>query len=215
MATSRVIRAEILDGLPADNASALRARTDLRRINALMGNKRWVRRALHSAFRKRPGKMCFVEIGAGDGALCQRISHWFPGALVTGVDLVPRPASLPEAVSWRQGDLFTQLPNCVGEVLIGVMVLHHFSDERLLKLGQMLEDFQIVCFCETWRVRLPHLLGGLLWPFCGTVTRHDLHASIDAGFLPGELPRLLGLENWHVQESVDWRGSLRLLACKE
>ena len=35
------------------------------------------------------------------------------------------------------------------------MVLHHFSDERLLKLGQMLKDFKIVCFCETWRVAAP------------------------------------------------------------
>jgi hypothetical protein len=52
-------------------------------------------------------------------------------------------------------------------------------------------------------------------PFCGKVTRHDLHVSIDAGFVSGELSRLLGLESWHVEESVDWRGSLRLLAWKE
>ena len=215
MAISRVIRAEILDGLRADDASAIRARTDLRRINALMGNKRWVRQALRQALSRRGGNIRFIEIGAGDGSLCRKLVHWFPGSMVTGLDLAPRPSTLPEAVSWRQGDLFRQLPNCAGEVLVGVMVLHHFSDERLFKLAQMLKDFKIVCFCETWRLRFPHLLGALLWPFCGAVTRHDLHASIDAGFLPGELPRLLGLENWHVQESMDWRGSLRLLACRE
>jgi hypothetical protein len=95
------------------------------------------------------------------------------------------------------------------------MILHHFSDESLIRFGRMLQDYQIVCFCEPWRVPFPHFLGALMRPFCGKVTRHDLHVSIDAGFVSGELPRLLGLESWHVEESVDWRGSLRLLGWKE
>jgi hypothetical protein len=218
MAISRVIRPEILDHLEADDPSALRARRDLCRINVLMGNRHWVKRSLRRALRNQPnaaGQARFIEIGAGDGRLCRKILGWFPGASVTGLDFAPRPHDLPEAISWRQGDLFEQLPNSVGDALIAVMILHHFANEQLIQLGGMLHGFQVLCLCETWRVRFPHLLGGLLRPFNGAVARHDLHASINAGFIKGELPRLLGLSNWHVEESVDWRGSLRLLAWRE
>jgi len=223
MAIGRVICGEILDHLPADDPSALRSRLDLLAINALMGNIRWVRRALRRATKKIAEKpsasgrhgIRFIEIGAGDGRLCRKISAWFPGALVTGLDLARRPSGLPKAISWRQGDLFDELPSCVGEVFVGVLILHHFPDESLIGIGGMLRDYRVVCFCEPWRARFPHFLGALIQPFCGRVTRHDLHVSIDAGFVSGELSRLLGLESWHVEESVDWRGSLRLLAWKE
>jgi hypothetical protein len=220
MAINRVICAEILDHLPADDPYALRARLDLRIVNALMGNIRWMRRALRYAVKNATipivtGKSSFIEIGAGDGRLCRKILGWFPDALVTGLDLAPRPTGLPKAISWRQGDLFDELPSCAGEALVGVLILHHFSDERLLGLGRLIRDFRAVCFCEPWRARFSHFLGALIRPFCGKVARHDLHISIDAGFVSGELPRLLELEGWHVEESVDWRGSLRLLAWKE
>jgi hypothetical protein len=218
MATVRVIRPEILDGLAADDPSAMRARLDLRWINVLMGNRRWVKRALRRALRDLPNagaKTRFVELGAGDGRLCRKVFGWFPQASITGLDLAPRPPGLPEAIFWRQGDLFEQLPNCIGDTLIAVMILHHFSDERLTALGRMLQGFKIVCLCETWRVHFPHFLGAFIRPFCGKVTRHDLHVSIDAGFLLGELPSLLSLSHWQVKESVDWRGSLRVLAWRE
>jgi hypothetical protein len=223
MAIGRVICREILDQLPADDPSALRGRRDLLAINTLMGNVRWVRRALRRAIKRNATKpdatswhgMRLIEIGAGDGRLCRKILGWFPGARVTGLDLAPRTGELPGAISWKQGDLFEELPTCAGDALVGVFILHHFPDKALSGIGRMLQDYRVVCFCEPWRARFPHFLGAVLRPFCGRVTRHDLPASIDAGFVAGELPRLLGLERWHVEESVDWRGSLRLLAWKE
>jgi hypothetical protein len=222
MAIGRVICREILDHLPADDPSALRSRLDLLVVHALMGNIRWVKRALRRGNKNsgKPGPsgvhgMRLIEIGAGDGRLCKRISSWFPGSMVIGIDLAARPSGLPKPISWRQGDLLKELPGCVGEALVGVFILHHFPNESLMKIGRMLRDFRVVCFCEPRRARFPHFLGALMRPFCGKVTRHDLHVSIDAGFVAGELPRLLGLESWHVEESVDWRGSLRLLAWKE
>jgi hypothetical protein len=134
---------------------------------------------------------------------------------VTGLDLAPRPRDLPPRISWKQGDLLEELRSCEGDTLVGVMILHHFSDESLHKIGKMAERYRSLCFCEPWRARFPHLLGVLMRPFCGSVTRHDLPASIDAGFVPGELPRLLALKTWHIEEFVDWRGSLRLMAWKE
>jgi hypothetical protein len=48
------------------------------------------------------------------------------------------------------------------------------------------------------------------------VTRHDMPTSIRAGFCPGELPALLGLDSkkWSVSESSHWRGALRLAASR-
>jgi hypothetical protein len=217
MAIGRVIRREILDHLPADDPSALRGRRDLRTINALMGNVRWMRRALRRATKRtgRRQRLRLIELGAGDGRLCRKVSRWFPTAAITGLDLVPRPDGLPDVIFWRQGDLLDRLPDCEGDGLFGVMILHHFPDEKVARIGQMAGDYRMLCFCEPWRARFPHLLGLLMRPFCGAVTRHDLHASIDAGFVPGELPGLLGLRCWKIEESVDWRGSLRLVAWKE
>jgi len=155
-----------------------------------------------------------VELGAGDGGLCRKVVGWFPSARITGLDLAPRPPDLPKTISWRQGDLLDNLPRCEGECVFGVMILHHFRDDQLGKLGETASGYRALCFCEPWRARFPHLLGLLIRPLCGSVTRHDLPASIDAGFVRGELPQALGLKNWEIRESIDWRGSLRLLAWK-
>jgi hypothetical protein len=217
MAIGRVIHREILDHLPSDDACAVRARQDLRTINALMGNVRWMRKALRSLTNKpgAPQPLRLVEVGAGDGSLCRKLRTWFPTAKITGLDLAARPPNLPADISWRQGDLVDKLPDCEGNCLCGVMILHHFRDEQLATIGQIASRYRMLCFCEPWRARFPYFLGALMRPFCGNVTRHDLPASIDAGFVPGELPRALGLRNCKIVESIDWRGSLRLIAWKE
>lgn len=217
MAIGRVISREILDHLPTDDPSAMRSRQDLRTINALMGNVRWMRRALRRAAKHiSAGKtLRLIELGAGDGRLCRKVSAWFPGSALTGLDLAPRPYALPKSISWRQGDLLDSLRGCHGEGLFGVMILHHLADETLTRIGEIADDYKVLCFCEPWRSRFPHFLGALMRPICGTVTRHDLSASIDAGFVRGELPGLLSLRGWKIEESVDWRGSLRLVAWKE
>ena len=91
MAIGRVICGEILDRLPADDPSALRSRLDLLAINALMGNIRWVRRALRRAMKdsretSAPGgdAIRFVEIGAGDGRSCRKVARLVSRAIVTG-----------------------------------------------------------------------------------------------------------------------------------
>jgi O-methyltransferase domain len=216
MAIDRLITREILDHLPSSDARAERARRDLRTINALMGNVRWIRQALGDVMRKsalsEPPRL--VELGAGDGRLCRRVVGWFPAASITALDLAARPRDLPKEIAWWQGDLLDNLPHCEGECIFGVMILHHFRDDRLARIGEIASRYRVLCFCEPWRARFPHLLGLLIRPLCGDVTRHDLHASIDAGFVPGELPRALDLKNWTIRESIDWRGSLRLITWK-
>jgi hypothetical protein len=214
MAIDRVISREILDHLPSSDVRAVRARRDLRTINALMGNVRWIRQALGDVMKDStlPPRVRLVELGAGDGGLCRKVIRWFPTARLTGLDLAPRPRDLPKGIGWRQGDLVDNLPDCEGECVFGTMILHHFRDDQLATIGGSASRYRALCFCEPWRARFPHLLGLLIRPLCGSVTRHDLPASIDAGFLRGELPQALGLKNWKIRESIDWRGSLRLVA---
>ncbi|MEO1844804.1 MAG: hypothetical protein ABGZ37_11065, partial [Akkermansiaceae bacterium] len=62
-AVGRVVQPELLDELPFDDPDALRSRRDLRFINGVMGNFRWMRRRLAGRAEGR-----VIELGAGDGA---------------------------------------------------------------------------------------------------------------------------------------------------
>jgi hypothetical protein len=117
-------------------------------------------------------------------------------------------------IKWSSGDFFQTLPNIYADACIGSLILHHFSDEALRDLGARLQSFRSLTFCEPLRSHLPLFLAKLSCPFLSEVTRHDMPASIRAGFCSGELPALLGLDskNWHIRESSHWRGVLRLTA---
>ncbi len=208
---SRVVIPEILDHLPATDPEAQRSRRDLRRINFLMGNERWVCRALQRC-PEIVGRG-IVEIGAGDGQLCGKMNHLFPQATVTAYDLAPRPVDLDSRVSWQQGDLFATSPPDAGGVRVANLFLHHFEGEALRDLGRWCENGELLVFCEPDRARLPHLLGGLMHPFINRVTRHDMHVSITAGFAAREIPRLLRLDSncWKFEETWTWRGARRMI----
>jgi len=203
---NRVVHPEKLDHLAPTDPRAIRSRADLRRIHFGMGNFRWLERS----FTQAPESV--LEIGAGDGALCHRLQSRFPSARITGVDRVPG----PPGIAWQTGDLFDVLPAASAEGLIGVMILHHFSDEALAQLGQWLDRFRELRFCEPWRSPRSQALGWWMQPFFNDVTRHDLPVSVDAGFVPGELAARLSLDDkqWRIEETTDWRGSIRLKASR-
>jgi hypothetical protein len=208
----RVVRPEILDHLPPDDPEAARSRRDLRRINVLMGNERWIRRTI----RRFPAAAALgiTELGAGDGMLVRSLAGMFPEVDLTACDLAPRPMTLPERVVWRQGDVFADTALVRGGVLVANLFLHHFEGEALRTLGRLCEGFQVVVFNEPDRGMLPHVLGGLMWPVINRVTRNDMHVSISAGFAKGELAGLLGLDSgkWRFEETSTWRGARRVVA---
>ena len=208
----RIVVPELLDHLPADDAEALRSRRDLRRINFLMGNERWVCLAL----RRFPtaADRGIVEIGAGDGWLCQKLARLFPLAAVAAYDLAPRPGKLDERVEWHCGDLFEKEAPKAGGVLVANLFLHHFERDSLLELGRWMRHFEVLVINEPDRSQLPHLLGGLMHPWINRVTRHDMHVSITAGFAAGEIGSLLELDEklWRFREISTWRGARRVVA---
>lgn len=208
---ARSVLPEILDHLPADDPKAVRSRRDLRRINFLMGNERWVLRTIQN-FPDAAARG-IVEIGAGDGALISKLAALFPTVELTACDLAPRPAALNPRVQWQQGDLLSDRHDLSGGVLIANLFLHHFEGDSLRTLGTLYQEFEVVIFCEPDRAMIPHLLGASIWPWVNRVTRHDMHVSINAGFTKGELPALLGLkpERWEFSETSTWRGGRRVL----
>ena len=196
----RVVRPEILDELPSDDPRAIRSRRDLRWINTVLGNERWVEKQFLLA-----GGARVVELGAGEGKLSERLSKH---ASVIAVDLAPRPVNLSESINWLQGDLFKLANDLDGDVLVASLFLHHFETGDLVKLAERLLTFETLIFCEPWRVSWGHKFGSLWRPLMNDVTWHDMHVSIDAGFIPGELPRIFG-GSWEWTETTDWRGSIR------
>jgi len=212
--TERVVEPEILDRLPADDPDAVAGRRDLRRVNFLMGNERWICRT-SVRFAGAAGRG-IAELGAGDGSLAAKLARLFPMAAVEAFDLAPRPAGLDPRVRWCEGDLLAGGGPAGGGLLVANLFLHHFEAPELGRIGRICEGFEVLLFNEPDRAGLPHLLGAALHPFINRVTRHDLHVSIRAGFRGGEIGRLLGLDGgrWWVQETSTWRGGRRVLACR-
>jgi hypothetical protein len=207
----RRVESEILDSLPADDPAGLRSRRDLRMINALMGNFRWIEQCLES----RPKSAPVWELGAGEGCLLGRLAqHGHEG---TGVDLAPRPSDLPEAAGWLQGDVFSELGDvgALGGAVVASLFLHHFEEESLGRLGKLLSGCEFLAFAEPLRSSLALAEGYALFPLVNAVTRHDMMVSIRAGFRRGELPNLLGLDDsWEVKEETTLLGAYRMQASK-
>lgn len=205
----RVVEPEILDRLAADDPEARRSRRDLRLLNALMGNERWLERQV-AADPEAAGRGV-VEAGAGEGSLAARLARRFP---VTAVDLAARPDGVPERVEWLAGDVFSRMDDLRGGVLVANLFVHHFDHDMLGRFGRWARNFPVICLCEPWRSGLAHALGGVMHPWLNRVTRHDMHVSIRGGFRRGEMGAVLGLDggDWELRESVDFRGAVRLVA---
>jgi len=130
---------------------------------------------------------------------------------VTGLDFQEAPQGYEGA--WLAGDLFETLPEAEGEVVVANLILHHFKDEALARLGELLKDRRRLVMVEPWRSRISLAEGYALFPFVNEVTRHDMMVSIRAGFRRGELRKLLKLsEDWEWREEVSLLGGIRVLA---
>lgn len=209
----RTLTDELLDHLDPADFRAVRSRQDLRFIDVFLGNSRWILSIL-GALEETSGGI--VELGAGEGNLCKRIGSMLPGTPVTGLDRIASPDNLAGLARWVRGDFLETLPVVTGSVCCGALILHHLDTGRLRRLGMELRRFSHLVFTEPHRSPYALRMAALASPVFGEVTRHDMPASIRAGFRPGELPALLGLDSteWVIRETVTLRGSLRLAASR-
>jgi len=207
--TKRVVVAELLDELAADDPRALSSRRDLRLINFLMGNEAWMLRQIHR--HRKMSERGIVELGAGDASFSRRMHRQVPMAPLAAYDLLPEPIGLDEGIFWHQGDVTVERPMQDFGILVANLFLHHFRDEDLSWLRAWMARAQVMIFNEPLRSNFAHRLGNLLHPWINDVTRHDMHVSIDAGFLRGEIPALFAecTHEWEIVEQAHWKGALR------
>ena len=208
----RSVVPEILDSLPHDDPTAQRSRRDLRRINFLMGNFRWLRSELSSLPQDTP----LVEVGSGDGQFLKSLAldGW---KNLTAIDFAPRPSDLPDTITWLQEDMLTALPKTRGGILIANLFWHHFTDDQLTALASAMTGFDHILLSEPHRSPFASALGIPLVPFINHVTRHDMFVSIRAGFVKGEIPLLWKLKEagFQFEEVHGLLGALRLHAWRQ
>ncbi len=196
----RVVKPELLDSLPHDHPEALRNRRELRLVNALMGNHRWLER---EARRRLPSGCRALEVGAGRGELALRLRRRMELA-VDGLDLCPAPDDWPAERRWWRAGLQRFDGFEAYDAVFANLIWHQFDDATLGAIGARLgQRVRFLFACEPARLSL-HVaqfralatLGGF-----GRVSRNDGRVSIYAGFRGEELPRILGLDT----ERWEWR----------
>lgn len=199
--------------MPHDHPEALRNRREIRLINAVMGNYRWLEG--QAARWLGPGERA-IELGAGAGDLARRLRRAGVGFELDGLDLCPPPADWPESRRWWREDL-SRFDGYSGyDAVFANLILHQFEDEQLAAIGRRIresvrfvfaaEPARRTRFLAVWRV-----IGAL---GLGRVSRHDGAASIRAGFAGDELPRLLGFspDAWTWECRVGGRGQYFMAA---
>ena len=210
----RIVQPELLDELPHDDPGAIGSRRDLRRINALMSNHRWLCGGVSVDGKRPPGKL--IELGAGDGILARRLAG--AGHSIEALDLAPQPDGLPASIEWVKGDFFNTLASCSGTTLVACLILHHFQEAELKCLGKLIDKSGISRVLATEPHRSPSalFLARSLCPFVNPVTRHDITISVRAGFQKGELGAALNLssDKWKLEESYTLLGAYRFQATR-
>jgi len=196
----RNVEPELADHIPGDDPRALRFRRDLNRLNAFtMTDLVMARTLLKHWGSVAPREM--VDLGAGDGTFMLRVAQrlrWrdVTMKLVDQQDIVGAHvrngfAALHWNVQTVAADVFEFLQKTQSNVDIVTAngFLHHFTAERLTRLfGLAADRAKLIVAGEPRRTRFAREVSRFVWLFgCGDVIRHDVLASIRAGFVRKEL----------------------------
>lgn len=221
----RVLQPELLDHLPPSDPRAVRSRSDLRRLNGLMGHAGIFTRNFFTAWGDQaaiPRPLRLVELGAGDGALLLRLAQrWSRRGVAAQATLIDRQDLVSAetrrsflALHWTvkslAADVFAGLESLPGPVhlILANLFLHHLPEKTLRRLLHMAAArAELFMACEPRRARGPLAACRLLRLLgCGYVTRHDARVSVRAGFRGNELSRLWSEEGgWRLEEhSAGW-----------
>lgn len=221
MLEARIVRPEMLDGLPENDPRAIRSRRDLQRVHRVMGTRGIVLRALRQSVnqgsRTRPLRL--LELGAGDGSLmmgiAKQLAPFWPAVEFTLLDrqhlVDERTIASFAKLGWRANSLNVDVLDWIArpeapqfDVMVANLFLHHFDDPTLSALLRAIGERCDVFFaCEPRRAALAlggsHLIGALL---VNAVTREDAVLSVHAGFRGDELSRRwpVGTQRWALRE---------------
>jgi SAM-dependent methyltransferase len=223
----RVLEAEWLDELPAGDVRAIRSRADLRRVNAVMGNARYIARSLKEHLPAQ-ASLRVADLGAGDGALALAVARRLgrPRVRLALVDRAPvvRGVTLEQftALGWRAAiaaadvfDFLVRSRESLDAIFVNLF-LHHFDDVRLKRLLALIASrTRVLVACEPRRSRLALAGSRLLWALgCNDVTRHDAVASVRAGFSNSDLTSLWPKrDGWKLAERPAGPFSHLFIAC--
>jgi len=220
---TRVLEPETLDHLAHDDPVAQRSRRDLRRVNAFMGARRILARAMTRALGDAPTRpLRILELGCGDGRLMldvakHRGNRW-PGARLDLLDRQPivDDATLAgfAAAGWQARPVVADVVDWAnaddGErwsLIVANLFLHHFDGPSLARLlHACARRADALAACEPRRSRFALAASHLIF-FLGAnaVTRNDGVLSVRAGFVDRELAAAWPKEgaSWRVDEYDD------------
>jgi hypothetical protein len=214
MGLLRSVEPELLDQIPADDRRAIRARRDLKRLNAVILQTGIMVRTLAEHWgRDQPRTI--LDLGAGDGtfmlSVARRLASRWPAVTVTLLDrqnIVSRETrDAFAALSWKMeivaADVFDHLEQIKSpgvDVITANLFLHHFQQRQLARLLALAaQSAQLVAACEPRRNKFALRASRLLWAVgCKEVTLHDAIVSVRAGFSGKELTDL-----WPSQDRFD------------
>ena len=218
MSLPRSVEPELLDQMAADDARAVRARRDLKRLNAVILQSGIMAPILARQWTHREPPRTILDLGAGDGtfslSVARRLAARWPGVTVTLLDrqsIVSRETrDAFAALGWKVDTVAADVLDYLDEVKpAGVDVittnlfLHHFHEQQLARLLALAaRSARLVVACEPRRNKFALRASRLLWVIgCNEVSLHDAIVSVRAGFAGNELGDLWpSQDRWNLQE---------------
>jgi hypothetical protein len=217
MGLLRSVEPELLDEMPADDPTVIRARRDLKRLNAVILQAGIMAPiVLRQWTRSRPRTI--LDLGCGDGifmlSVARRLAPRWPDVTVTLLDrqsIVSRETQDAfAALGWKAEPVAADVLDHLGQIkspgvdiITTNLFLHHFHQAQLAQmLGLTAQSAQLVVACEPRRNKFALRASRLLWAIgCNEVSLHDAIVSVRAGFSDQELSALWpDPDRWELQE---------------
>ena len=206
MSLPRSVEPELLDQMRPDDRQAIRARRDLKRLNAVILQSGIMAPILAGQWTQgRPRTI--LDLGAGDGtfmlSVARRLAPRWPGVTVTLLDrqsiVSQETRDAFAALRWQVEtvaadviDYLERIKPAGVNVITTNLFLHHFERAPLARLlGLAAQSAQLVVACEPRRNKFALRASRLLWAIgCNEVSLHDAIVSVRAGFNGKELSAL-------------------------